>query len=131
MSTKTGTWQGSWAPPSLPSVVGQGPTNRPKHIPTQNKSSDVGERACGKVVIGTRRPAVTSSHPLKRSGGKEPLVQGSTSDAERIIEALIGAGSVAIDGNGEIVNPQFSHGCLRLISNGTHKPGGILKYYRQ
>src|SRR5208337_2380770 len=37
------------APPPLPSVVGPGSANRPKHVPAQNPSSDIGESACGKI----------------------------------------------------------------------------------
>ena len=86
------------APPPLPSVVGPMATNRPKHVPTENPRSDIGEPACRKVVIDASRAAVTSVYLLKRSGGEGPLVQRHAADTERVGEVLMGASAVAIEG---------------------------------
>jgi hypothetical protein len=49
-----------------------------------------------------------SRHLLKRAGSEDPSVQRYAADTERISEVLIGASTVAIKGNSEAVNPQFS-----------------------
>src|SRR5580704_12760709 len=97
------------APPPLPSVVGPMATNRPKHVPPENPSSDIGETARRKVVVDARHAGVTSVYLLKRSGGEHPLVQHHAADTERVGEVLMGASAVAIEGKGEALNPQFSH----------------------
>src|SRR5580704_1857745 len=104
-----------FAPPPLPGVVGPRSTDRPKHVPAKNPSSDIGETACCKVVIDARRAAVTSKHLLKRSGGEDPFMQPGATDTERVGEVLIGASAVAIEGNGEALNPQFSHECPLFV----------------
>jgi hypothetical protein len=97
------------APPTLPSVVKPRSANRPKHVPAENPSSDIRESAGCKIIIDTRRTTIISNHPLKRSSSYEPLVQGPASHTERICQVLIGAGAVAIQRNGEVANPKFSH----------------------
>src|ERR1700723_3518767 len=99
------------APPPLPSVVGPKPANRPEHISTENPSSNIGKAAGRKAVIDARRAAVASMHLLERSGGEEPLEHRHAADTERVIEVLIKAGTVAVQGNAEAENPQFGHEC--------------------
>jgi hypothetical protein len=43
-------------------------------------------------------------------------VQRSAADTQRAGKVLIGAGAVAIQGNGEAVNPQLSHACPFCLS---------------
>jgi hypothetical protein len=48
-------------------------------------------------------------HLLKRSGGDEPGVQRSATNAKRVVGALLEAGAVAINGNRKNANAQFGH----------------------
>src|SRR5580700_2508536 len=93
-----------FAPPAFPGVVGPGSTNGAEHVSTQNPGSDIGETAGGKVVIDAGCAAVTSMDSLKCFGGEEPLVQGESADAERVGEVLMGAGAVAVEGEGEALD---------------------------
>jgi hypothetical protein len=93
------------APPPLPTVVVPRSANRPEHVPADNPGSNIDETTCRKIVIDARRAAVASNHLVKCSSGEEPLVYGLAADSERVGEVLIGASTVAIERNGETVNP--------------------------
>ena len=51
-------------------------------------------------------------------------MQRSAAGAERIIEILTGAGSVAVERNGEAVDAQFSHNWLQCKTSGVASKGG-------
>src|SRR5579863_6966092 len=97
------------APPTLPRVVRPWSANRPEHVPAENPGSDIHEPAGCEIIINARRATLISNHPLKRPRRYEPLVQGPASHTERICQVLIGASAVAIQRNGEVANPKFSH----------------------
>jgi len=96
-------------PPTLPRVVGPWTANRPEHVPAQNPGPDIREPAGRKIIIDARGAAVVSNQPLKRLSRYEPLVQAPALHTEWICQVLIGAGAVAIQGDGEVANPKFSH----------------------
>jgi hypothetical protein len=48
-------------------------------------------------VVDTCSAALLSVHLLKRAGRGEPIVQGLAAFAQRIIGALVGAGTEAIE----------------------------------
>jgi hypothetical protein len=99
------------APPSLPRIVGPRASDRSEHIAPYDPRTNVVEPARYKAVIYASRAALISKHLLKRSGGEGPFVQRYAADTERIVEILVGAGAIAVEGYGEGVNPEFGHGC--------------------
>src|SRR5262249_29181989 len=66
--------------------------------------ANVMEAARREIVIDAGRAAVVSEHLPERSRGEDPFVQCGTTDAERILEVLMGAGAVAIDRNGKTMD---------------------------
>ena len=42
---------------------------------------------------------------------EHPLVQALAADAERVLEALVGPGAVAVERDREVVDAQFGHRC--------------------
>src|SRR5882724_11838471 len=91
------------APPPLPGVVGPGSSDRPEHVAAHDPRSDVVEPARRKLVIDARRAALVSEHLSKRTGGECPFVQRDAAGAERIVEVLVRASAVAVEGYGEAV----------------------------
>jgi hypothetical protein len=78
-------------PPALPLVIGPWAADRPEHIASQDPRADPVRRARRKIIVNARRAVLTALHPLKRARGDEPLMQVFATNAQRIIEALIGA----------------------------------------
>src|SRR4030095_10411935 len=103
------------APPALPAVVGPGASDRPEHVAPHDPCSDVGEPARRKVVVDANRATVTSKHLSERTGGEGPFVQGEAADAQRIIEALVGASAVAVDGYAEAMDAKLGRGKVPLL----------------
>jgi len=50
-------------------------------------------------------------------------VQLLATHAERIAEALMWAGPVAVEGDGEVVHAQFGHAGMTSPGRATHRPG--------
>ncbi|SFA96942.1 hypothetical protein SAMN04515620_11050 [Collimonas sp. OK607] len=86
------------APPSLPCIVGPRTSDGPEHVAPHDPGTYVIEPACGYVVLYASRATLITKHLLKGSGGEGPLVQRYAADTERILETLIGAGTVAVKG---------------------------------
>ncbi len=57
-------------------------------------------------------PPSLPEHLPERAGREDPFVQGDTADAQRVVEALVGAGAVAVEGYGKAVDAKLGHGCI-------------------
>jgi hypothetical protein len=102
-------------PPSSPRVVWPRPPNRSKHVPAHDPRADGGHTARGKVVVNPRRSTVTTKHLPEGARSKQPLMQRLTSNPERMLEILVWACTVAIDGNGEAM---YSESCpFQILSH--------------
>jgi hypothetical protein len=84
--------------------------NRPEHIAADDPGADIFEAARHEVVIDPGCASIASVHPLKSSGLESPLVEDEAAGAEGISKVLMGAGAVAVEGDGEVMHAQFGHG---------------------
>jgi hypothetical protein len=90
------------APPAFPAVVRPGPAHRPEHVAAQDPGTDVLEAAGGKDFVRTVRSlAFVADHALEAPGAAEPLVQSAGAFAHGILQALVRAGAVTVEGNGK------------------------------
>ena len=85
------------APPALPAVVGPRPAHRAEHVAAEDPGADAVEAARGVILVDAGRAAFAAVHPAERAGREGPFVQRHAADAERVLEALVGAGAVAVD----------------------------------
>jgi len=92
------------APPALPLLVGPGTAHRAEHVAPEDPRADVGHAARGELVVDAGRAAVLAQHLLEGARRHEPLVQRLPADAERVVEALIRPGAVAVERDGEAVD---------------------------
>jgi hypothetical protein len=63
------------------------------------------------IIVNPRRAATIANHLLKGTCGKCPFVQRDPADAQWIVEILVGAGTVAIEGHCEAVDAKLGHLC--------------------
>jgi hypothetical protein len=71
----------------------------------------------GRGVVGARRAALVAEHPLEEARRVDPCVQRRTADTQRIGQALRGAGTIAVKGDGKIMNAKSSHARTYLLLN--------------
>src|SRR5262245_7857430 len=98
------------APPALPIVIRPRPPYRPEHVATQDICSDVLETACREVIMHAGRAALPSKQLLKCARGYKPFVQIFAADPEGVGAVLVGAGAIAVEGDGEGVDAKLGHG---------------------
>ena len=97
-------------PPSPPALIGPGPAHGPEHIPAHNPGPDIMEAARGKVVVNPGLPLVASEQlRLKRAGGERPSMQGRSTNAERVLQALVRACAESIKRYGEAFYAESGH----------------------
>ena len=75
----------------------------------RDPGADVRHAARREVFVNPGRAAIAAMHLSERAGVDQPLVQGGPTHTERILEALIRASTVTIDGDGEALNAQSLH----------------------
>jgi len=97
------------SPPSFPRIVWPGATDWSKHVSADDPGADIGEAACGKVVVDTRGAALFAMHLLEGAGGEDPFVQRQAADANWVGEILMGAGTVAVEGDRKAVDAKPGH----------------------
>src|SRR5262249_45484254 len=86
--------RGCLPPPPFPVFIRPGPSDRPKHVATDDPCADIFEATSGKVIVNSRGSAVFSMHALKGASRKCPIVQRQAPDAEWIFKALTWASTV-------------------------------------
>lgn len=97
------------APPSLPSVVWPGSSDRSEHVSTNDPRSYIVEAACHKIIVNTSSAAILVYLLLKGACAERPLVQCHTADTKWIVEILMGTGTVAIEGDRKAVDTKPRH----------------------
>ena len=55
-------------------------------------------------------PPGSARHLMMGAGGELPVEDLHGADAERVLEALIGTGAVAVEGNGKAIDAKPGHG---------------------
>jgi hypothetical protein len=99
----------SVAPPALPRVIRPWSANRPKHVAPNNPRADTLEAARHHVIVNPSRAAIVAMHLLVGPSGKLPTEYRQAANANWILEALVWAGTVAIERNRKAVNTKFGH----------------------
>src|SRR5262245_42862593 len=98
------------SPPSFPLVIRPRTADGPEHIAPQDPGPYVAESARGKVVVTAGLSALDAEDlPLKFSGREEPLMERAPANAQRVLQALVRAGSVAVERYRETLNAKFGH----------------------
>src|SRR5262245_13002025 len=100
------------APPAFPGLVRPGPTDGPEHVSPQDPGADIGHAACRKIVVGTGRSIPLAEHGLKRAGRDKPSMQRLAAHAQRVLEALLGACTVAVERYRKALHAQLGHGAV-------------------
>src|SRR5262245_10407718 len=90
------------APPAPPAFIGPGAAHRPEHVASENPRADVGHGFLGHGVVDAGFTALGPGDiGTEYLGGEEPRHHFREVDSEREVEALVGAGAIAIEGNSE------------------------------
>ena len=101
-------------PPTGPILVGPFAANRSEHVAAHDRRADPGPESGSELVIDPLTPTVFATHLVEHASGDEPVVQSLAADAERIIEALIRSGGVAVDGDADAVHAH-DHGYVPSV----------------
>src|SRR5579859_5705192 len=97
------------SPPALPLVVAPRSADWTEHVAPYDRGADAGVAPCGELVVEPRGAAARAEHPLEGASGERPLVQPRATHAQRVVEILPGAGSVAVQRDREVVYAQLWH----------------------
>src|SRR6185437_5201431 len=98
------------APPAAPGFVGPRATHGPEHVAPEDPGADVCEAACREVIVDAGLAALGAQHALRRgAGGEYPLEHREATHAQRVLEALVRSGPIAVDRQPEGLYAQFGH----------------------
>ncbi len=97
------------APPAFPLLVGPGAADRSEHVPAENPRADVVEALRRHVVVDAGLAAGLALRLLPHARVEEPLHELGTSHPERVLQVLMRAGAVAVEGYREASNDEFGH----------------------
>ena len=102
--------RGIIAPPALP--VGAAPivAGRPEHVAAEDEGAEAVHRGAAEAIIGPVGPAVLPDHRSKSPRREEPAHQLGPSLAERMLQALVRAGSETVEGHAETGYAHLAHG---------------------
>jgi hypothetical protein len=96
--TNTGQWYGGGvAPPAFPAIVRPIAADGSKHVAAHDPRPDIFEAPQDKRIVEAGGAALLPKHLSEGAGGKGPFVERKSANAERIFEALIGAGAIAVE----------------------------------
>jgi hypothetical protein len=71
--------------------------------------ADIFNTTGSEIVVDTCRPAGFSEHLLEGARWKNPFMQRNASGTEGVFAILIGAGAIAVKGDGEAMDSQLGH----------------------
>src|SRR5690242_15096188 len=104
------------APPSLPALVRPRSSHRAEHVAAEDPRAESLHAARGDLVVDASLAAgLRARLGVHRPPGacvEEPLHERFTTDAEWMLEVLIGAGTEAVDGDGEVSYDETRHDLL-------------------
>src|ERR1700680_805859 len=92
------------APPALPAVVRPRAAHRTEHVAPKNPGTDSGKALLRNFVVDPRLSILLAVHPAPCACLEEPVHQLRAPDAERMLQVLVGSGTVTIDGNREALD---------------------------
>ena len=114
------------APPTFPGVVGPGSADGTEHVAAEDPGADVFKAPLDELVIHAGFAAGLAHHLMLGAGGELPIEDLHSADAERVLEALIGTGAVAVEGNRKAADKKLGHGeflSMRTLEQFTTKHG--------
>ncbi len=109
------------APPSFPRIVRPCAANRAEHITAQNPGAYILHSSLGPLIVNARRATLMPVHLLPGLRREKPLEQLRSTEAERILDALVSAGSVAIERYSEGVDANYWAWTVSSIGD-SHEP---------
>ena len=99
-----------FAPPALPAVIRPRTSDGAKHVSPENPGAKAGKAVPRDLVVDAGLAIRLPVHPTPDARVKEPLHHVGTVHAERMLEVLAGASTIAVDRNGEAVDAELRHG---------------------
>ena len=105
-----------FAPPPLPVFVGPRTSDRSKHISTKDPGTDVVKAARREFIVNAGCSSFLAEHLSKGTRSDGPFVQRDAANAKWSGEVLVGASTVAIDGNREAVDAKLGLAASFLCS---------------
>jgi hypothetical protein len=96
------------APPAFPAFVGPSATHWAEHVAPEDPGANVVEAPRREIVVRACR-SIPAVHLLEGARRQEPLVQVLAADAQRIFQALIGAGAETVERNREAAHAKSGH----------------------
>src|SRR5882757_8634180 len=97
------------APPTSPGIVRPWSSNWSEHVSAHDPSADVVESLGDEIVVYSGCASLPAKHGLKRSGGEGPFMQTLATCTEGILQVLVGAGAVAVDGYRKAMDAKSGH----------------------
>src|SRR5262245_28039796 len=89
--------------------------------------TDVGHAARDEVVVRPGRSARLAHHLLEGPRADHPLVQCQPAGAERVVEALARSSAVAVERNGEAIDPKLGHTTRIVVRTNEGRQGYTLR----
>src|SRR4029450_8122765 len=90
------------APPALPRVVVPRPRAAAEHVSAHDGRAGAAEDVLGEGGARVDLSAFLAVALAERSERDEPTVELLTTDAERMLRALVGTGDVAVERHGDV-----------------------------
>src|SRR5262249_4362714 len=109
------------APPPLPGLVAPGPANGAKHVAAQDPGAHAGKAAGREFVVDAGGALAGPELFLEGFRRAQPLVHRGPAHPDGLLEALVGSGAIAVDGEGEALNAQPGHGRLLKHASTTRR----------
>jgi hypothetical protein len=91
-------------PSTAPRLVGPRATDRAEHVAPEYPRPDPPHAPSREVLVDAGVPAITALHALEGAGADQPVMQAFAADAEWILQRLIRARAVSVEGYREAVN---------------------------
>src|SRR5438128_1140413 len=93
-----------FAPPTPPRLVQPRSANRAEHVAAHDRGADARVAARNELLVDVVRAAAPHAmHLAPRAAGEGPLVESFPTLAQRILQALIRPGRVAVQRDREVV----------------------------
>src|SRR5689334_5545480 len=94
------------SPPPLPALVGPGAAYRPEHVAAEDPRPESLHATSGNLVVHAGFAALHALHLAPGSRVEEPLHELFTTNAQRMLQILIRAGTESIDGDAEAADDE-------------------------
>src|SRR5438477_526859 len=90
------------APPALPRIVLPRPGTAAEHVPAHDRRARAAEDVLGEQCARVDLAAFSAVALAERLERHQPLVELLTANPERMLQALVGTGDIAIERHGDV-----------------------------